>query len=98
MAGGVLDAVVNELANLGWQGLQAVNSRVPESPSPNPEWAPGPLLKSHERSMPPLGWLRETDSLGPRCGVETRYANLRGDRDLGDVVPGRARGAAERTG
>ena len=84
----VLDAVVNELANLGWRGFQAVNSRVPESPSPNPEWAPGPLLKSHERSNPPLGWPRETDSLCPRCVVETRNSILRGERDLAELVHG----------
>jgi uncharacterized radical SAM superfamily Fe-S cluster-containing enzyme len=85
---GVVDTVVNELANLGWLGFQAVNSRVPESPSPNPEWAPGPLLKSHERSNPPLGWPRETDSLCPRCVVETRNAILRGERDLSELVDG----------
>jgi 7,8-dihydro-6-hydroxymethylpterin dimethyltransferase len=85
----VVDAVVNELANLGWLGFQAVNSRVPESPSPNPEWAPGPLLKSHERSNPPLGWPRETDSLCPKCVVETRNAILRGERDLAELVHGR---------
>src|SRR5438874_1842211 len=84
----VLDAVVNELANLGWRGFQAVNSRVPESPSPNPEWAPGPLLKSHERSNPPLGWPRETDSLCPRCVAETRNSILRGERDLAELVHG----------
>ena len=32
-----IDAVVKELANLGWNGLQAVNTRLPETPSPAPE-------------------------------------------------------------
>ena len=45
---------------------------LPDSPSPQPEWAPGPLLKRHERTKPPLGWPRETDSLCPRCVIETR--------------------------
>ena len=85
---GVVDAVVNELANLGWHGLQAVNMRLPETPSRSPEWAPGPLLKTRERTMPPLGWPRETDSLCPRCVVETRQAILRGERDLADLVHG----------
>ena len=84
----VLDAVVKQLANLGWGGLQAVNTRLPETASPSPEWAPGPLLKSHERTRPPLGWPRETDSLCPRCVVETRQAILRGERDLADLVDG----------
>ncbi len=84
----VLDAVVKQLANLGWGGLQAVNTRLPETASPSPEWAPGPLLKSHERTRPPLGWPRETDSLCPRCVVETRQSILRGERDLADLVDG----------
>ena len=84
----LIDAVVKELATLGWQGLQAVNTRVPEAPSPAPDWAPGPLLKSHERTRPPLGWPRETDSLCPRCVVETRQAILSGKRDLNDLIDG----------
>ncbi len=84
----MLEAVVRQLANLGWHGLQTVNTRFPESPSPTPQWAPGPLLKSHQRTKPPLGWPRETDSLCPRCVVETRGAILRGERDLAELVDG----------
>src|SRR5262245_7922131 len=84
----LLAATVQELANLGWHAFQAVNTRVPESPSPSPTWAPGPLLKSHQRTMPPLGWPRETDSLCPRCVVETRSAILNGERDLSELVDG----------
>src|SRR5690242_16451439 len=84
----LLDAVVKELANLGWHGLQAVNTRVPESASVAPTWAPGPLLKSYERTKPPLGWPRETDSLCPRCVVDTRNAIIRGERDLSELVDG----------
>jgi uncharacterized radical SAM superfamily Fe-S cluster-containing enzyme len=84
----VVDALVKQIAELGWRGFQAVNTLVPDSPSPRPEWAPGPLLKSHERTKPPLGWPRETDSLCPRCVIETRTAILRGERDLADLVHG----------
>ncbi len=88
MKSDLLDAVTKELAQLGWAGFQAVNTRVPESPSPSPEWAPGPLLKSHERTKPQLGWPRETDSLCPRCVIDTRNAILRGERDLAELVDG----------
>jgi hypothetical protein len=88
MRSDLLDAVTKELAQLGWAGFQAVNTRVPESPSPSPAWAPGPLLKSHERSKPQLGWPRETDSLCPRCVIDTRNAILRGERDLAELVDG----------
>ena len=70
----VVEAMIKDIADLGWRGLQAVNRRFPDSPSPSPEWAPGPLLKSYERSKPPLGWPRDTDSLCPRCVIETRSA------------------------
>jgi uncharacterized radical SAM superfamily Fe-S cluster-containing enzyme len=83
-----LEAVLKQLADVGWRAFQAVNQRIPESPSPSPEWAPGPLLKSRERSRPPLGWPRATDSLCPRCVVETRNAILNGERALADLVDG----------
>jgi uncharacterized radical SAM superfamily Fe-S cluster-containing enzyme len=84
----VLESFIQELANSGWHGFQAINKRVPESVSPSPGWAPGPLLKSRERSRPPLGWPRETDSLCPRCVIDTRNAILNGERDLADLVDG----------
>src|SRR5579864_2716203 len=83
-----LQSVIHALAEAGWSGFQMINERLPESPSPRPEWAPGPLLKSHERSKPPLGWPRETDSLCPRCVVDTRNAIVGGERDLADLVDG----------
>ena len=83
-----IDAVLKVLADVGWRGFQAVNERVEENASPSPEWAPRPLLKSRERSRPPLGWPRETDSLCPRCVIETRNAILSGERDLADLVDG----------
>ncbi len=84
----LIDVVMQELAQLGWQGFQAVNGRIPEAESPAPNWAPGPLLKSRQRTKPPLGWPRQTDSLCPRCVIETRSAILEGRRDLGDLVDG----------
>jgi uncharacterized radical SAM superfamily Fe-S cluster-containing enzyme len=84
----IVESIVRELANLGWDGFQAVNGRFADSPSPSPVWAPGPLMKSHERTKPPLGWPRETDSLCPTCVMETRAAILRGERDLADLVDG----------
>jgi hypothetical protein len=81
-----LEYAVHGLAEAGWRCFQAINRRIPESASPQPEWAPGPLPKSHERSRPPLGWPGETDSLCPTCIIETRGAILRGERR--HVVPG----------
>ncbi|MBX6366004.1 MAG: radical SAM protein [Gemmatimonadetes bacterium] len=84
----LLASAIRELADAGWRGFQAVNSRVPEGAAPEPAWAPGPLPKSRERSQPPLGWPRQTDSLCPRCVIETRQAILAGTRDLAELVRG----------
>jgi tetraether lipid synthase len=76
------------IGDLAWKAFQAVNTRIPESRAAAPSWAPGPLLKSHQRSRPPLGYPRETDSLCPRCVVETRGQILRGERDVSELVNG----------
>ncbi|HET7600395.1 MAG TPA: radical SAM protein [Gemmatimonadales bacterium] len=86
----LLATTIRELAGTGWQAFQAINTRVPERPSIQPGWAPGPLLKTRQRSKPPLGWPRQTDSLCPRCVVETRTAILSGHRDLAELVNGHA--------
>jgi uncharacterized radical SAM superfamily Fe-S cluster-containing enzyme len=79
---------LQHLGERAWQAFQAVNLRVPEGASVAPAWAPGALPKSHERTRPPLGYPRETDSLCPRCVVETRRAILSGERALAELVNG----------
>jgi hypothetical protein len=79
---------VKELADIGWRGVQALNTRLPEGAALIPEWAPGPLPKSRERGAPPLGWPRETDSLCPRCVLEARREILRGTRDFAELLDG----------
>ena len=46
-----------------------------------PNWSDKPLLKSHEKVKPTLGWPRETDSLCPTCVREARQEILDGKRD-----------------
>src|SRR5260370_6015274 len=75
-------------ANALWPLVRAYNARF-ERPSPHPKWAPRPLLKRRERSFPPLGWPRETDSLCPRCVKEARSAILDGRADVRLLVEGR---------
>jgi len=80
--------MLQQLGQRAWQAFQAVNVRLPEGASVAPAWAPGALPKSYERTRPPLGYPRETDSLCPRCVVETRKAILSGERALSDLVDG----------
>ena len=84
--GDALAGATNTAANLVWKAFQAVNTRIPDSPSIEPEWAPGPLPKSYERTKPPLGWPRETDSLCPECVIEVRDAIIAGERDLSEFT------------
>jgi tetraether lipid synthase len=79
---------LQQIGDVAWRAFQAVNTRFPQSRGPEPGWAPGPLLKSHERSRPPLGYPRQTDSLCPRCVIETRRQILSGQRDLVALVSG----------
>jgi 7,8-dihydro-6-hydroxymethylpterin dimethyltransferase len=53
-------------------------NRIKPNPSPKPKWSDKPLLKSYEKSKPPLGWPRSTDSLCPKCVPEIRQQILDG--------------------
>ena len=75
-------AVLTKLADSGWRGTQAINRVIPLGKSPSPPWAPGPIPKSFERSRPPLGLPRVTDSICPRCNADLRDAILRGDEPV----------------
>ena len=72
-------------ANLGWVLFQSVNRRL-VGKSSHPSWAPEPLLKSWQRSGPPLGWPRTTDSLCPECVISTRNRILTGEQDYKSLL------------
>ena len=73
---------VSKIADLGWKAFQAVNRAIPEGESIQPSWAAEPLLKSYERTAPPLGFPRETDSLCPSCVKSVRNGVINGDIPL----------------
>ncbi|HEX8794790.1 MAG TPA: radical SAM protein, partial [Polyangiaceae bacterium] len=75
-------------ANALWPVVRAWNARF-ERPAPHPRWAPAPLLKSRERSYPPLGFPRETDSLCPACVKEVRAEVLSGRAQPRALAEGR---------
>jgi len=75
-------SLVSRTSNLLWKAFQAINTRVPEGELPAPKWASGKLLKSYERSAPPLGFPRTTDSLCPKCVPEVRREVISGKADL----------------
>lgn len=84
----ITGSVMQVAAELSWQAFQAINTRLPEGKPFQPVWAPGPLLKSYQRSMPELGFPRTTDSLCPKCAVEIRNDVIAGKRSLDELVHG----------
>jgi 7,8-dihydro-6-hydroxymethylpterin dimethyltransferase len=64
-------------ANVVWSVFERLN-RIRPNPSPTPKWSDKPLLKSYEKTKPPLGWPRSTDSLCPRCVPQIRQQILDG--------------------
>ena len=44
------------------------------------------MLKSHQKTKPPLGWPRETDSLCPVCVREARQAILDGQKPVESLL------------
>ncbi len=76
-----LEKAVAAGANAAWPVLNYL-SRLGPSPKPfHPKWSDKPIPRGKERSSPPLGWPRETDSLCPTCVKEAREVILRGDAD-----------------
>jgi tetraether lipid synthase len=76
-----LEKAMSIAANAVWRIFCLANDLVPENPSFIPRWSDKPLLKSREKSKPPLGWPRETDSLCPRCVPEIRQQIVDGKQD-----------------
>ena len=46
-----------------------------------PKWSDKPLFKSWQKTKPPLGWPRQTDSLCPECVKEARAKIMNGDEN-----------------
>jgi uncharacterized radical SAM superfamily Fe-S cluster-containing enzyme len=64
-------------AKAGWRVFEFAN-RFNQKPCFTPKWSDKPLLKSYEKTKPPLGWPRTTDSLCPKCVPEIRQQILDG--------------------
>ncbi|MEZ5283470.1 MAG: radical SAM protein [Vicinamibacterales bacterium] len=68
-------------ANGAWQLFSRLNQIAPNQ-SFTPKWSDKPLLKSYQKTKPPLGWPRETDSLCPTCVREARQQILDGQKPV----------------
>ena len=72
-----MEKAVTYAAKGAWAVFDRLNSIHP-NPSFTPKWSDKPLLKSYQKSKPPLGWPRSTDSLCPKCVPEIRQQILDG--------------------
>src|SRR3954454_22684446 len=75
---------VTALAAKTFDTIQFFNKYRP-NPGFTPKWSDKPLLKSWEKTKPPLGWPRTTDSLCPKCIPEIRQQILDGKAPI-DVL------------
>ncbi len=80
-----IESAVTGIARLAWPLVQTVNRQFAGG-SFHPAWAPGPMLKSWERTRPGFGWPRTTDSLCPVCVREARHRILSGDQSVEALV------------
>ena len=78
---------LSSVANVAWKGVRALDRMLPDK-SFQPKWAPAPLMKSHERTFPTLGFPRETDSLCPGCVKEVRESILSGQESWRILIDG----------
>src|ERR1700754_4007573 len=74
----IFENVLVQAAKGGWVVYNKINSLVGDNPSFTPKWSDKPLLKSYQKSKPPLGWPRSTDSLCPKCVPEIRQQIIDG--------------------
>jgi len=75
-----VDKAISVAAGAAFDVVQFFNKYRP-NPSFTPKWSDKPLLKSWQKSKPPLGWPRTTDSLCPKCVIEARKKILDGEVD-----------------
>jgi len=80
-----VDRVVSFGAGVAFDAIQFFNRYRP-NPSFTPKWSDKPLLKSWQKTKPPLGWPRTTDSLCPGCVKEARERILSNEQDWRTLI------------
>ena len=76
---------ISKLAGGAFDLIQSFNKFKP-NPSFTPKWSDKPLQKSWQKTKPPLGWPRTTDSLCPKCVKEARKRIIEDGEDPWKVV------------
>jgi uncharacterized radical SAM superfamily Fe-S cluster-containing enzyme len=66
-----VEKAVTLAAGAAWQVFDRLN-QINQKAAFTPKWSDKPILKSYQKTKPPLGWPRTTDSLCPKCVPEIR--------------------------
>ena len=80
-----LDGTATFAAGVAFDSIHFFNKYRPNS-SFIPRWSDKPLLKSWQKTKPPLGWPRQTDSLCPGCVREARERIINGEQDINTLL------------
>ena len=80
-----VDRVVSFGAGVAFDAIQFFNKYRP-NPAFTPKWSDKPLLKSWQKTKPPLGWPRTTDSLCPGCVKEARERIMSDEQDWRTLI------------
>ena len=75
-----VEKALTTAAGTAFDVIQYFNNFKP-NPSFTPKWSDKPLLKSWQKSKPPLGWPRTTDSLCPKCVARRARKSSSGEQD-----------------
>ncbi|MEJ7732168.1 MAG: radical SAM protein [Polyangiaceae bacterium] len=82
----LLEKLVTTSAGKLWPWMMRWNEMA-AAPEPfKPRWSDSPIPRGKQRSKPPLGWPRQTDSLCPRCVKEAREQILKGNADYRTLI------------
>jgi uncharacterized radical SAM superfamily Fe-S cluster-containing enzyme len=82
------DRVVTHLARALWQPVKSLSQRFAKAPV-RPRWAPAPLVRTAQNTVPPRGWPRQTTSLCPECVRRLRRDVRCGRLSLSELANGR---------
>ncbi len=80
-----VDNAICKSAGVLFDTIQFFNKYKP-NPAFTPAWSDKPMLKSWQKTKPPLGWPRTTDSLCPGCVKEARDRIINGDQDMSTLL------------
>lgn len=72
---------LTRVATVMWNIARKLDGTSAPAESFTPNWSDKPMLKSWEKTKPPLGWPRKTDSLCPKCVIKAREEIISGEVD-----------------